>query len=518
MSLKHTDNSENTAAIPARFTRLYTTMLVVVALLLTIAQGLTQWQMRSLQDELWLIRYTALQRHQSQQIVKQTLKLTDGKDLPDFARNIRELRQVFGLLERYHLESRQGLVTDYAVFIPNSDTVQQMYAGIKPEFSAYQQSVRKLLTMKTPADVSRPAVQVAISLLLANERPFLEKIDGIVREYTAELRAKINLLRDIELSLYGFTMLALMGIGLLILRPAARRLKQTFAQLVEARNQTSAANRKLLSANKSLTETRQKLTEATRQQYQQRIDEQQIHTSALVAGQEEERKRLSRDLHDGLGQMLTAIKLQLEGLETSLNRTQPTNQLNGPAYAKNMHTLKTLVMQTIQETRVISNNLMPSVLSDFGIVPALKMMAESDQTETVEVTFSTNITARQDQLNRNTEIMLYRVAQEAVSNAIRHGNPAHIHIELTKHNNVLDLTVADDGQGFRLHKKQSSVDERDDTTAEIDVLTPARPKQRTPSQGIHNMRQRVKLLNGKFRLHSVPGKGTTVQVSIPEKS
>jgi len=513
VSFKHTNNSENTAAIPARFTRLYTTMLIVVALLLTLAQGLTQWRMRSLQDELWLIRYTALQRHQSQQIVKQVLQLTDGKDLPEFDRNVRDLRQVFSKFERYHLESRAGRVTDYAVYIPNSDTVQRMYVGILSEFRAYQRSVRQLMTIRTPSDVTRPDVQAAVVLLLANEKPFLEKIDGIVREYTAELRAKINILRDIELSLYAFTMLVLAGIGWLILRPAARRLKQTFAQLLEARNQTSAANRKLLNVNKSLTETRQKLAEATRQQYQQQIDEQQIRTSALLAGQEEERKRLSRDLHDGLGQMLTAIKLQLEGLETILNRTQPDSL----AYSKNLRTLKTLVTQTIQETRTISNNLMPSVLSDFGIVPALKMIADTDRTGAVEMTFSTNMKASQNRLNRNTEIMLYRVTQEAVSNAIRHGSPSHIHIELTRQNNVLDLTVTDDGRGFRLNKKRDSFDEYHPVNAEADVVTSTQTKQRTPSQGIHNMRQRVKLLNGKFRLHSAPGEGTTVQITISEK-
>jgi len=514
VSLEHINNSENTASIPARFTRLYTTTLILVALLLTVAQGLTQWRMRPLQDELWLIRYTALQRHQSQQIVKQTLQLTDGKNFPDFSRNIKDLRQVFSKFERYHLEGRAGRVTDYAVYIPNSDTIQRMYVGILPEFRAYQRSVQQLMTIRTPADVMRPDIQEAVVLLLANEKPFLEKIDGIVREYTAELRAKINVLQDIELSLYGFTMLVFLGIGWLILRPAARRLKQTFAQLVEARNQTSAANRKLLNANKSLTETRQKLAEATRQQYQQQIDEQQIRTSALLAGQEEERKRLSRDLHDGLGQMLTAIKLQLEGLETILNRTQP----DSPAYAKNLRTLKTLVTQTIQETRTISNNLMPSVLSDFGIVPALKMIADTDRTESVEMTFSTNMKTSQNRLNRNTEIMLYRVTQEAVNNAIRHANPSHIHIELIRQNNVLDLSVTDDGCGFRLDKKRGPLDEYHSMNAEADVITSTRTKQRTPSQGIHNMRQRVKLLNGKFRLHSVPGEGTTVQITISEKA
>jgi signal transduction histidine kinase len=508
-----TDNVNDGAAIPVRFTRLYLTLLVSLTILLIIGQGVTQWRLRVAQDELWVIRYAALQRHQSQQIAKLALQLADPNESNRFNTTVAELRQVFPTFERYHLQGREGKVYEKQVTVQNSSKVQLLYDEIRPEFNAYRKSASRLMALRTQTEARQPDVQASIKLLLANEKPFLEEIDSIVREYTGELRAKLTTLQYVEFYLFMFTILVLVGIGLLIFRPAARRLKETFAQLLEAQNQTIAANRKLLSANKSLKETRQQLFEATRIQHRQEMDEQKTRTSYLIAGQEEERKRLSRDLHDGLGQMLTAIKLQIEGLEANIIRNTPPELKGEGIYSKNLKTLKNLVTQTIQETRTISNDLMPSVLSDFGIVPAIKMLAENDRSDTIDVTFKTNLAGGQARLDKNLEIMLYRVTQEAVSNAVRHAAPSHIHIELMDEETFLCLEITDDGRGFEFARNSRK------------GLVKSAPKtneqkngtkiQRAPSQGLHNMQERAKLLNAKFKLSSTPGKGTRVQVKIP---
>nr|WP_262923876.1 sensor histidine kinase [Spirosoma liriopis] len=223
-----------------------------------------------------------------------------------------------------------------------------------------------------------------------------------------------------------------------------------------------------------------------------------------MAGQEDERKRLSRELHDGLGQMLTAIKLQIEGLEAGLKRAAQQGTSDLTAHSKNISNLKKLVTQTIQETRTISNNLMPTVLSDFGVIPAIKMLAENDRSETIDVTFESNLTADDPRLDKNVEIMLYRITQEAISNAVRHAHPSHIHIELIERQNYVHLIVSDDGRGFRPENQRSK-------------LSHQTQDGRAPSQGLHNMQERAKLLNGKLKINSVPGKGTKVQVSIPYK-
>ncbi|HLL96681.1 MAG TPA: sensor histidine kinase [Spirosoma sp.] len=511
MSDTLTDNNKEGLAIPVRFTRLYMSLLIILTLLLTVGQCLTQWRLRAVQDELWVIRYAALQRHQSQQIAKQALQLIDESEQAAFTATVAELRQVFPAFERYHLQGRQGRVYERNITIPNSDTIQQLFADIRPEFEAYQQSARRLMKLRTPQEVGHPDVQASLELLLANEKPFLEKMDRIVREYTSELRAKLEVLQAVELYLYLFTMLVLIGIGLLIFRPAARRLRETFAQLIEAESRTTAANQKLLSLNKSLKETRQQLFDATKEQYQQQIDEQKMQTSYLIAGQEEERKRLSRELHDGLGQMLTAIKLQIEGLEVGLARMAPAGPDGQVTYPKNLQILKRLVTQTIQETRTISNDLMPSVLSDFGVIPAIKMLAENDRSETIDVTFETNLDSDGPRLDKNVEIMLYRVTQEAVSNAVRHANPSHIHIQLMDRGDVLQLMVTDDGQGFQMPDRPLA----SGLVKPVDAASDDAPAIRPPSQGLHNMQERAKLLNGKFKVISKPGKGTRVKVSIP---
>ena len=310
-----------------------------------------------------------------------------------------------------------------------------------------------------------------------------------------DILQQFNLLQWVELAFYTLMLTVILLISFRVFRPAIRQLKHIIDQLITAETNTGETNRKLVRLNASLHEARQRLFQATKQQHQQEINEQKLRASSLIAGQEEERKRLSRELHDGLGQMLTGIKLQVEGLETHLNRS-PT--FDDPPARKRLQSLKNLITQTISETRSISNDLMPSVLSDFGVVPALKMLAETavanqakSSTSIPDIRFETNLPI--GRLDKQVEISLYRITQEAVTNAIRHGKPTQINIELIERENYLHLVVTDNGNGF---------------------LTDRLREPYGPSQGIHNMQERTKLLNGRFKIRSMPGKGTKLFVSI----
>ncbi len=504
------DNTETSRAIPFRFTRLYVSLLVILSVLLTVGQTVTQWRLSKVRNELLFIRYTAFQRHQSQQIVKQALQMADRNEEDRFLANQSELRSVFHEFEIGHMQGRAGTISALNINLTNSDTVQQLYRAIQPEFQALQRGVRHLLTLQNVSDIRTPQAQASLNLLLANENPFLRKIDGIIQLYNGELRTRLQQLQTIELYLYGFTILMVLAIGLLIIRPATARLRQTVAQLVEAESRTKAANHQLRTANQSLHETRQQLFEATRQEYKREIDEQRMRTSYLIAGQEEERKRLSRELHDGLGQMMTAIKLQLEGLEGLMKRQHKAQLSTGDrptiSYDRNMANLKQLVTQTIQEIRAISNDLMPTVLSDFGVLPALKMLTESNRNSGVDVTFETSCVHHMEgslRLNKDVEIMLYRVTQEAISNALRHGKPSHIVVELIERDDYIHLIVTDDGRGFLV--------------SDVTEISPINrsDERETPSQGLHNIRERAELLKGKLNIQSTPGKGTRLRVSIP---
>ncbi|MEZ0483916.1 sensor histidine kinase [Fibrella aquatica] len=499
----HTNSSSvsPSQAEPVRLTRLYTATLLGLALLLTIAEVITQWQIDKFQDELWVIRHTATQRHQSQQIAKKALQLADAGDSLTFLAIQRELKYYLVSIEQAHLNSRKGLVTDSTGLRPprivdNSPEVQQGYEVVRPHFEALQTSTSQLLRLKGPQQMRSLTAKANLALLLANETPFLEKIDLVVRQYTLELRQKLTRIQRVELWLHLLTLCTLAAIAYFIFRPAALRLRHTINRLVVAEKRTAEVNRKLTNANKSLKKARQQLFDATKLQFQQQINEQKSRTAYLMAGQEEERKRLSRELHDGLGQMLTAIKLQVEGLETRLTNEGVANS--------NLLPLKTLITQTIQETRSISNNLMPSVLSDFGLVPGLRMLMdnhnrpENDNGQKLRVTLQTDdwLADRTNRLDKNVEITLYRVSQEAVTNAIRHGKATKIDIQLFEKDQYLHLTVTDNGAGFKTQRLLKE----------------------PQGQGVHNIHERIKLLNGIFKLTSTPGKGTKLKVSIPYHS
>ncbi|WP_229310941.1 sensor histidine kinase [Larkinella soli] len=472
------------------FSRLFIITLVIVALLLTVGEVVTQLITQHQVDRVMVIRVAAMQRHQSQQIVNKALQLSSSANSPRFYSILSELQQIYAVFETNHRYVEQGRIPGQDIVISNSDSVQYRYRQVRPYFDFFRQSTTHLIRKARQAGSARNLhADEELAVLLANERPFLEKMDAVIQQYNRENIYYLNTLQKLEIFIYLFTITVLALIGWFVLRPAVSKFQEVISQLVEAENRTATTNRKLLSLNRTLKETRQQLFDATRQQYQQQMDEQKMRTSYLVAGQEEERKRLSRELHDGIGQMLTAIKLQVESLEKSLN---------GPAKeVKNLAVLKTLIAQTIQETRNVSNNLMPTVLSDFGLIPAVKMLADThDKNSPIEVSFHTNLS--NVRLDKSVEIGLYRIAQEAVSNAIRHAEPHQITIDLFEKDDYLHLIVNDDGKGFRIHRSRKEENKR-------------------PSQGIHNMHERAALINGKFKISSAPDKGTKVQVSIPFK-
>lgn len=497
LSLETSDEYKHqTGSTPFRLHRLYTTALIVLALLLTISQIATQYRLYSIQKRVRVIRYASLQRHQSQQLVSKTLQLRQTTQPVAFRAIRNELKQLFSLLESSYEQSQEGYLFENSFRVANSDAVNLLYTGVKPYYDTLSRSTRTLISFQSPAQFQSPVATLALEQLLRVQVPFLEKMDGVVRQHNSEIRNQLDGLQWLEFAFYTATVGLVLLLGFGVFRPAIHHLKQTMDQLILAENTTAEANRKLVRLNRSLHEARQRLFQATKQQHQQEMGEQKLRASSLIAGQEEERKRLSRELHDGLGQMLTGIKLQVEGLETHLNRSVA---IDDPLAHKRIQALKELISQTISETRSISNDLMPSVLSDFGVIPALKLLTETaamNQSSKAglgsDIQFETNLPTTR--LDRQVEISLYRITQEAVTNAIRHGKPSLINIELIERENYLHLVVTDNGNGFSIQRLREPYG---------------------PSQGIHNMQERTKLLNGRFKIRSAPGKGTKLYISIP---
>jgi PAS domain S-box-containing protein len=222
------------------------------------------------------------------------------------------------------------------------------------------------------------------------------------------------------------------------------------------------------------------------QKFKQSINEQKIKTASVIEGQEKERKKIARELHDGLGQKLTALKFHIEGIKGAASKKEK----------ERLEEIKKMLYDTIGEVRRISFNLMPSALNDFGIVPALKHLSEQvSKSSDVEVIFENNSTI--ERLNKTVEINLYRIVQEALNNAIKYSEADQINISLNNTGERFKILVSDNGKGFSLASKGKS---------------------NGSGNGITNIQERTRLIDGEFSIETEPGMGTKILINIPYKN
>jgi len=224
------------------------------------------------------------------------------------------------------------------------------------------------------------------------------------------------------------------------------------------------------------------LTEAFNTMSDQLDNERLNRMSALYDGQELERQRISRELHDGLGQKLIAIKLQLES-------TSKQNQENTKATIDNV---KSEVLRVIDEVRQISNNLAPNILLepgfDFALNNLCNTIAKATNTD-IEFSACGDYTTT----DPKTRFYIYRIAQEALNNAIKHAEPTKIQLQLFGNSDSIILIIEDNGKGFNENADSFKA-----------------------GNGIFNMRERARLLNGAIHIESEPGSGTTIRLKIPK--
>ncbi len=453
--------------ITRRFTRRYILALALVAGLTIVGQVLVQRQLQNQTGDSYLVNYAGQQRYQSQQIAKDALLLTyPGRMLPK--RTVQnDLRRVLSRWERYHVELKTGRLTDLATTIPNSAPIRALFDQLEPDFRAISQATHELLGETARSVPSLETEHRNVQKILSHNMLFLTTMDAIVRHYEREAEANVQRLHEIEQVLMVITLFVLLLEALFIFHPAVQMLRETVRQLTNSEYQTRLINEDLQQSHLSLKQAQTQLMREANLRYQQRLNEQRIRMSSVVEGQEEERKRLSRELHDGIGQMLTGLKLFSENIRSADQLTEKDQTT--------FASLKGLLVRTIQETRNVSNNLMPPVLGDFGLVSALRQLVEQqDKQSSTAVSLRTSLTS--ERFGQPVEIGLYRIVQEAVNNALKHAGATTIHVSLEQRENRLFLRIADDGCGI-----------------------PAGPR-RSTAQGLHNMRERARLLDGTFRL------------------
>ncbi|MBS1619264.1 MAG: sensor histidine kinase [Bacteroidetes bacterium] len=214
------------------------------------------------------------------------------------------------------------------------------------------------------------------------------------------------------------------------------------------------------------------------------LRQQQIRARAVLEAEEAERQRIGRDLHDGVGQLLSATKLNLSGLEASMT----ASDLRGHDV---LQSAMALLDESVREVRSISHSMMPNVLIKSGLVSAVRDFVNKMNTSNLKIDL--DIVGMNQRLDTTAEAVMYRVFQEIINNTIRHSGANHVTIQLLRHEYELVLMVEDNGGGFDVAKVLS--DEN--------------------GIGIKNIRSRIEYLHGTVNFDSAPGKGTTVTVEIP---
>jgi two-component system sensor histidine kinase UhpB len=276
-----------------------------------------------------------------------------------------------------------------------------------------------------------------------------------------------------QLVVLAVGLLALLAANLLLLRPAFAPLDE-LAETMRRQDPLAPGVRAPLSGDASVMALAQTFNEMLdRLEFERRESARQ----ALLA-QERERQRIARELHDEVGGTLTGVILQVEGLSGQI-----PDALRGP-----LDELRETVRHGAEEVRAIARRLRPDALEELGVPSALAALVRAFELQT-----GVPVARRLPEalaVSPEEELVLYRVAQEALTNVARHANASSVELELREPPDAVVLTVRDDGRGI----PDGALDS---------------------SQGIRGMRERAMLVGATLRIHRRPGAGTTVELTIP---
>lgn len=221
-----------------------------------------------------------------------------------------------------------------------------------------------------------------------------------------------------------------------------------------------------------------------RYRIQQIRHEQQAQINTMIATQEEERKRISRDLHDDVGTKLSAIKLFLSSLHEKASNTN-NNEIKILAASSEQ-----FVSETIKDVRQLLLNLSPSVLEEFGYTTAVEGLINKIN-ETKQIQFCLVVFGMQQRLQKKYELALYRITQELINNVLKHAEAKNVSLQIGRRDNKIILMIEDDGKGFDINEHRDGY-------------------------GLHNLEARTELLQGVMTIDSHLEKGTSILIEIPD--
>ncbi len=218
--------------------------------------------------------------------------------------------------------------------------------------------------------------------------------------------------------------------------------------------------------------------------FQQEVMRQQDRaTRAIIEAEENERKRIAGELHDGVGQMMSAAKMNLSVFENDLDFKNEQQKIS-------FENVISLVDESCREIRSVSHQMMPNALLKSGLASAVKEFTDKIDARIIKVNLYTE--GLNDRIDPNTETVLYRVIQECVNNALKHSQANHLDISLIKDKDGIVATIEDNGRGFDI----ADQDNQDGI-------------------GLRNILSRITYLKGSVDFDSKPGKGTVIAIHVP---
>jgi signal transduction histidine kinase len=213
----------------------------------------------------------------------------------------------------------------------------------------------------------------------------------------------------------------------------------------------------------------------------------QSYAADVIRGQEDERTRLARELHDETVQALIVLDQRLQLIERTARRDPPAALIK-------LTELRAITAGTIEEVRRVIHDLRPIYLEDLGLAPASKMLTQSlAQAAQLEATCTIDGEIRR--LAPERELAVYRIVQEALNNVVKHAQAKHVQVHL-RFDETLTVSIRDDGLGFTMPDR-------------VDVLSDQ------GHFGLIGMRERAELIGARLTIHCSPGEGTTVELILP---
>ncbi|WP_027137333.1 sensor histidine kinase [Gaetbulibacter saemankumensis] len=585
--------------------RLYIIALSTIAFSVLVSQLLVRRHLKSQQNDSTVINVAGRQRMLSQKLTKEIVTLTGATNNAERLEIKDSIKKTLKVWESSHNALQKG---NDSLGVPgkNSVLVQKKFEELNPTFNKISKASKSIIEkLENQPSLPMESFIGDINVVKANEGHFLLKMDDIVNLYDLEADEKVSRLGNLELLLTALTLLILLGEFLFIFWPAAKTVKVTLAELLDAEkrakqmaidaDELSAAKEKSIkelralsyamdetllfaritqngalihmgkkfsklfkfsrfSVNTHLSEVlsihenerenienliskykktgwqgelkattkdqtnvwlemsmipfnptddrsellviasdissrkaaQLEIERLTKQSFEEKMSQQKVISSKIIENQEKEQNRIAKDVHDGIGQMLTGLKYNLESIDTS--DVEKTN--------KKIEHLKNLTLDIIKGVRTATFNLTPPELSDHGIVPAITKLTQELARLTGKNIMLFNKTDFNNRLDSLVEINIYRIVQEAINNAIKYANSTHILVSISHRENILSIVIDDNGKGFEPSKVKKI-------------------KKGDGGMGMTFMRERIKYIDGRLFLHSEVDKGTRVTLNIP---